>query len=201
MGERAKVGSLEALEAFRARLVVYLSKARPLVGEASSELRRFQGWLATEQTAHWDREFRRRSRAAEEAEQALFSARLSSFRDSMGSEQMLVQKTRRALAEVEEKRRALKGWLRDFPGRTESLARQVEVLDSVLVQDMGRAVAWLGEAIRRLSEYAELRPEGPGLEAGRVSDVDSGPGHAPGEDLAGGGMGTTGEGLRGGGGA
>jgi hypothetical protein len=199
MGERAKVGSLEALEAFRAQLVVYLSKARPLVGEASTELRRFQGWLATEQTAHWDREFRRRSRAAEEAEQALFSARLSSFRDSMGSEQMLVQKTRRALVEVEEKRRALKGWLRDFPGRTDSLARQVEVLDSVLVQDMGRAVAWLGEAIRRLSEYAELKPEGTRLEAGRVTDRD--PGEEPGQDIAEGEMGTSGEGIRGGGGS
>lgn len=173
MGERAQVGSLEALEAFRARLLVYVSKARPLVGEASSDLRRFQDWMANEQTAHWDREFRRRSRAVEEAEQALFSAKLSSFRDTMASEQMVVHRTRRALADVEEKRRALKKWLRDFPGQTDSLARQVEALDSVLVQDMGRAVAWLGEAIRRLAEYADLRSERSGGEMGLVMESEA----------------------------
>lgn len=41
--------------------------------------------------------------------------------------------------------------------RTQVLVKQLGTLDSFLTQDMGRAVAWLTEALRALTKYSELR--------------------------------------------
>ena len=63
MPERAHVTSVDALESFRASLIVYLSKARPTLEEVSADVQRTRGWLEDEQRTHWENELRRRSRA------------------------------------------------------------------------------------------------------------------------------------------
>ena len=88
MPERAHVSSIDELEAFRSALIIYLSKARPTLDEVSSEVMRTRVWLDDEQRIHWENEFRRRTRALQEAQAALFSARLSTFREESSAEQL-----------------------------------------------------------------------------------------------------------------
>ena len=45
MPDRAHVTSVDALESFRAHLIVYLSKARSTLEEVSADVQRMQGWL------------------------------------------------------------------------------------------------------------------------------------------------------------
>ena len=158
MPARAHVTSVEALESFRANLIVYLSKARPTLDEVSSDVQRIQGWLENEQRTHWENELRRRSRALEEAQQALFSAKLSSLRDASALEQMAVQRTKRALDEADAKLRVLKQWNRVFGNRVDPLVKQMEKLHTVLSNDMVQAVAFLTQAIQTLDAYAEVAP-------------------------------------------
>ena len=68
MPDRAHVTSVDALEAFRSNLIVYLSKARPTLEEVSAEVQRMRSWLEDEQRTYWENELRRRSRALEEAQ-------------------------------------------------------------------------------------------------------------------------------------
>ena len=68
MPERAHVTSVDALEAFRANLIVYLSKARPTLEEVSADVQRTRGWLEGEQRTYWESELRRRSQALQEAQ-------------------------------------------------------------------------------------------------------------------------------------
>ena len=75
MPDRAHVTSVDALETFRASLIIYLSKARPALEEVSADVQRTRGWLESEQWPHWEREVRRRGQVLQEAQQALFSAR------------------------------------------------------------------------------------------------------------------------------
>ena len=63
MPDRAHVTSVDALESFRANLIIYLSKARPTLDEVSADVQRIHGWLENEQRTHWENELRRRSRA------------------------------------------------------------------------------------------------------------------------------------------
>ncbi|MBX3748305.1 MAG: hypothetical protein KF833_23605 [Verrucomicrobiae bacterium] len=163
MPERAHVGSVEAVEAFRARLIGYLDKARPVLEEVSADLRKVQYWLETEQRVHWERELRRRERALDEAKQSLFSAQLSDFREAGAFEQSAVHRARRALEECRESLDRVRRWSRDLGPRTEPLTRRVQALDTVFSHEMAMAVAFLTEVVRHLAAYAGLRPStGPG---------------------------------------
>lgn len=170
MTERAQVRSVEAIDAFRSQLIVYLAKVRPLLEEVGSDLRRMQVWLETDARAQTEREIRRRARILEEAQQALLSARISSFREATVVEQTAVHTARRALAEVEERLHRIRTWAREFGPRTDPLARQVGVLDTVLSQEAARGVAWLAEILRALEAYAELRPSASGAAAAPATE-------------------------------
>lgn len=173
MAERAQVRSVDAIDDFRAHLVVYLSKIQPLLDEVSADLRRTQVWLETDGRHLAEREVRRRSRDLEEAQQALLSARLSSFREATILEQTAVHTARRALEAAEDRLRRVRTWTREFGPRTDSLARQVGILDAVLSQELGGAVPWLTAVLGHLEAYAEVRPGG-GATAASAPPTDAG---------------------------
>ena len=158
MPERAHVTSVDALESFRSSLIIYLSKARPTLEEVSADVQRTRGWLEGEQRMYWENELRRRARALEEAQQALFSSKLSNLREVSALEQMAVQRTKRALEEAEAKLRTLKQWNRVFDNRVGPLVKQMEKLHTVLANDMVQAVAFLTQAISTLEAYADIAP-------------------------------------------
>lgn len=117
MSERAQVQSVEAVEAFRAHLIVYLAKVEPVLEEVSSDLQRMQLWLDSEQRIYWEKGMQRRARRLEEAQNALLSSRLSSLREVSAVEQAAVHKAQRDLEEARDKQRQLR-WSRELgPGR------------------------------------------------------------------------------------
>ena len=151
-------------------LIVYLSKARPTLEEVSADVQRVRGWLENEQRTHWENEVRRRSQALEEAQQALFSAKLSNLPRGGRSEQMVVHRAKRALDEADAKLRVVKQWSRVFGNRVDPLVKQMEKLHTVLANDMVQAVAFLTQAIQTLDAYAEIAPPaaaGPAPARGR----------------------------------
>jgi predicted ATPase len=158
MPDRAHVTSVDALESFRASLIVYLSKARPTLEEVSADVQRTRGWLESEQRTYWENEFRRRSRALDEAQAALFSSRISKLREISGAEQMAVQRAKRALDEADAKLRVVKQWNRVFDNRVDPLVKQMEKLHTVLANDMVKAVAYLAQVIDALHNYAGIIP-------------------------------------------
>jgi hypothetical protein len=155
MPQRAHVTSVEAIEAFRTALLVFLSKARPALEEVSSDVLRVRLWVQNDQRAHWDREMKRRSRQLEDAQAALFSANMSNLRDVTAAEQAAVHRAKHAVADAEEKLRRVKLWDRDFENRTEPLLKQTEKLNSYLAVDVPNAIAYLTEAINKLADYAD----------------------------------------------
>ena len=158
MPDRAHVTSVDALEAFRSNLIIYLSKARPTLEEVSAAVQRTRGWLEGEQRTYWESEFRRRTQASQEAQQALFSSKMSRMREASAAEQMAVQRAKRALDEAEAKLRVVKQWNRVFDSRVNPLVKQMEKLHTVLAHDMVKAVAFLAQAIQTLDAYAEVAP-------------------------------------------
>src|SRR6476660_4654277 len=103
MPQRAQVTAIEALDEFRASLIVYVSKARPALEEVSADVLRTRLWLENEQRTHWENEVRRRNKALEQAQSELFSARLSKLRKESAAEVMAVHRARRLLDEAQSK--------------------------------------------------------------------------------------------------
>ena len=161
MPDRAKITSLEALEDFRAKLIVYRDKAARVLDEVSEEVTRARLWLETDRPTHWQNQIKLRTRELERAQQELFSAQLSGLRDASYTQQAAVQKCRRAIRDAEDQVKLVKQWQRQFDQRVESPARQVEKLRHSLSTDLGQAVAWLNEATKTLTDYAELSLSGP----------------------------------------
>ena len=158
MATQAQVSSIEALDAFRADLILYISQMQPVIDESSSEVMRMRQWLDNEQRAFWEDQLRRRRRKLEEAQSELFNARISLMNDSCILPQMAVQKTQRSVVEAEQKLAAIKKWLRELEPLTEPLLKQVESLRGYLTTDLGKAVASLGEMTKILDAYAKIKP-------------------------------------------
>ncbi len=173
MADKAQVTSLEALESFRSHLIVYVSQARPALEEVSADVMRTRTWLETDQRTHWEGQLRRRMKALEQAQQALFSSRLGALRRETAVEQMAVHRAKHAVEEAEAKLRVIKKWTREFDARVQPLVKQTEKLHTVLTNDMVKAVTFLTQAIETLTAYAELRPvpaapaSGPSAPEGR----------------------------------
>ena len=158
MPQKAHITSVEALEAFRSSLIVYVSKARPTLEEVSADVLRTRLWLQNEQRTHWEAQVRRRAKELEQAQAALFSARLSNLREESAAEQMAFHRAKRSLEEAETKLRTLKQWNREFDNRVDPLSKQTEKLHTVLANDMVKAIAYLTEAIKTLTDYSEIGP-------------------------------------------
>jgi polyhydroxyalkanoate synthesis regulator phasin len=155
MEGQARVGSIDALEAFRAALIRYTERAKRALDDVTGEVKRTRGWLETEQRQKWENEYRRRARALEQAEQELFSARMSAMKNDKSAQQMAVNKARRALLEAEQKLAVIKRWRQAYDARVEALSKQLEGLHDTLSRQMPKGVVSLTNSIRLLQDYAE----------------------------------------------
>ncbi len=153
MADQAKITSLDALESFRASLIVFLSKARRSMDEVRDAVKRTRQWLEVDQKQHWESQIKIRRRALDLATQEYFSARLSEFGDKM-TRQQRVRKCKAAVEEAEEKLRNTKKWNQNFDSASDPLVKRLETLRQFLDDDMPKAVTYLAQAQRTLEDYA-----------------------------------------------
>ena len=157
MPGQARITSVEAIQAFRTDLLVYLEKARGVVDEVSEEVSRTRSWLQDDRSAYWAQQIRRRTLVLEQAQAELFSARLGGQHQNLQLQQMAVRRAKLALEEAETKVKTTKHWLREYPAQVEPLARHADLLRHTLVSDMGKAVESLTQTIAALDAYAALK--------------------------------------------
>jgi hypothetical protein len=161
MAQQAQITSVEAIEAFRANVILYLSKARPVLEEVSADVLRTKLWLQHDQRQRWENELRLRNRRLEEAKAELFNAKLSQFQQNTALPHMVMQRAQQAVKEAEAKLAVLKKWERELENRTDPLTKQVEQLHGFLTTDMTRAAAYLAQVVKTLDAYADvLAPSG-----------------------------------------
>jgi len=157
MANQARVTSTDALESFRASLIVFLGKARRSIDNVSDDVRRTRQWLQHDQRILWEGELRRRTKALQQAQQELASARLNSKNQetALMARQAAVNKAQRAVSEAEDKIRKVKTWSQNFDNRADPVVKRLESLRQVLDQDMPKAISYLASAQRTLEAYAE----------------------------------------------
>lgn len=173
MPEAARITSVEAIEAFRADLLVYLDKARNAADEVGEEVTRTRAWLQDDRARHWAQQVKRRTVELQERQQELFSAQLGKVNHNIQAELVAVRRAKQAVEEAEGKVKAIKQWLRDYPVEVEPLARHADLLRHALVSDMGKAVVLLSQTIEALHAYAAVKP--PMVEAPPAPESPSTP--------------------------
>ena len=160
MAGQAKITSVEAIELFRAALIVFTSHARPALEEISSEMTRTRLWLENDQRRFWENERRMRSKKMEQAQQELFTARLSDFQETTSLLQMTFNRAQRAVRDAEEKLLRLKKWDRELDNRSAPLLKEVEQMHSFLTSEIPRAIAYLSQVVRALDAYTDASAPG-----------------------------------------
>ena len=171
MANQARVTSIDTLEAFRANLILFLSKAHGSLDEVGDEVRRTRNWIQNDRRLHWEGEARRRKRALDQADQELFSVRMSVLRNTTTQQQAAVRKAKYALEEAEGKLRNIKNWNRNYDNCTEPLVKSMEGFRHFLDQTMPQAISYLGRAQTILESYAAPMPPAamppPSVEPGK----------------------------------
>ena len=164
MDQQAQVKSVDALESFRASLILFLSKARPTLEEIAAYVTRIRSWLENDQRNYWDKQMKLRARELERAQAELFSARMSKIQKATAAQELALHRAHRAIREAEAKQQMVRKWSKELDNRTEPLVKQVDALHGFLTTDMAKAVAFLTEIIKSLEAYAEIAV--PGAPAG-----------------------------------
>jgi hypothetical protein len=157
MSDQARVSSIDTLEQFRADLIQYVEKARVALEDAAGEVRRTRTWLESDRLQHWGREMKKRKKLLDQAEQELYSAKLTSPQAGHALQKMAVQRAEQRLKEAEEKMRVLGHWRKQFENRAGSLLRQLEPLQARVGAQLPQGVHALTEIIRALQAYAGTR--------------------------------------------
>jgi predicted nucleic acid-binding Zn-ribbon protein len=158
MAGQAQITSVEAIESFRAELVVYLAQMKPVLDEVTSEVLHTRSWLQDDRRRFWEQELRVRARRLEDARQELFNASISRMGEAKSFQQMAVQKAQRNLQAVEDKLAVIKKWDRELDDRSAPLVKQMEQLHGFLGVEMARAVAYLDQALKALDAYKSVAP-------------------------------------------
>jgi hypothetical protein len=171
MSQKAHVSSLDALQAFRSDLIVYLNQARPALDEISAEVLRTRMWLENDQRVYWENQLRHRTRDLEQAQQTLFSARLGVLRKESAAEQLAVRKAKESVEAAMQKLRTVKKWDRDFESRVQPLVKQMEKLHTVFSNDMVQALASLTQTINILAAYAEIAPASESISSPQLASA------------------------------
>jgi len=158
MPEHAHVSSIEAIEAFRAALVLYINRVRPALEEVTDQVTRTRLWLENDKRLYWENQVRKRAKALEQAQQALFSSSMSPLKASTSAEQLALTRARQALTEAELRLNKVKQWARQFDTMVEPLAHQLDHLQNFISRDLALAAGRLAEIVKTLEAYAEMTP-------------------------------------------
>jgi hypothetical protein len=171
MPHSANVTSIEAIDAFKASLIVYIEKAGCVLDDVSDDVLRTRTWLQTDRQLHWKNQTRQRTRELAQAEQELLTARLSGMPEAIKARRMAVNKARLALGQAEARLARVKQWQHQFETQVESRAKVVTQLRHSLAYDMGKAVAFLEGAAATLAAYADMAPPNPVTPPLRVDET------------------------------
>jgi hypothetical protein len=157
MDTQARITDTDALENLRSALIVFQARAKRSVDEVIDEVRRTKRWLEQEKRDYWESQIRIRNRKLEQAEQELFNAKLSEFRDSIAREKAIVTKLRALVTEAEQKLKAVKFWDRNYEGTVEPLTKGLMCLREFLDQELPKGIWQVTNSIKALDAYADTR--------------------------------------------
>ncbi|XHR29148.1 MAG: hypothetical protein ACFUZC_01005 [Chthoniobacteraceae bacterium] len=164
MANQAKVTSLDALDAFRSSLIVFIAKAKRALDETSEEGHRMRQYLQNDQRQHWELQRRARTKKLEQAEAELLSARLAGHREAQQMRQGAVNHWKAAVEEAETKLAAIKQWAVHYDSTADPIFRRLEDFRQYVEADLPKAVALLVNVQKALEGYSEPgspAPSGP----------------------------------------
>jgi hypothetical protein len=177
MATQARVTSTDALDTFRASLIVFIAKARTCADDAGDEVRRTRSWLQNEQMLRWEGEIRRRAKALDQAQNELRNAQFAGGQQSaVQIRQAAVNRAKQTLAEAEDRVRRVKKWNQNYDNCADPVVKRLEGFNQFITFDLPKAVAHLRNVQKALEAYAETGASGSGPAVAPAAGEEAEPG-------------------------
>lgn len=154
----AQVRSVEVLETFRAKLIIFLTKARRSLDSVGEEVKRTQFWIQDTQAPAWRQELKKRMKKLEQANAELMTARLSAFVDAPVAQQQALRRAKAAVEQSEEKLRQVKKWEQNFERLSDPMTKRLQTMRYAIDEEIPAAIAFLTNTIKILDDYAHGSP-------------------------------------------
>lgn len=174
MAVGAKVGSFDALRAFRTALFKFAETADVALADAEGEMMRVQGWLERDQQSYWQFQMRKRHEDVVRAKEAVRMKKLFKGADgrqgSAVDEEKALTAALKRLARGEEKCKLVMSHTRKFPKEILLYKGNAQRLSTALQSEVPTAGAQLSRIIATLEAYAALTGPagGGGGDSGRL---------------------------------
>ena len=159
MQAQAKVSSIDALDAFRSSLIIYLERARHILDDVKHDVLHTRAWLQHDRQSDWKKQIRLREHELAQAEQELLTARLSEQGEAVRDRRRAVDRARARLEEAAGAFERVQQWLRRYDHVVDPHLRTTNPLRQVLDHDLVKAAALLSQTISVLADYAALSPD------------------------------------------
>jgi hypothetical protein len=156
----ARVTSIDALDDFRAKLLVYIARARRVLDDVAEDVVRTRVWLQSDRLPHWKKQVWIKQKALAMADQELMTARLSDMPEAIQSRRLAVHRCKAALRETEERLERVKQWVKQYGSLVEPKTKAVVQMRQVLDHDLLKAIAFLEQAAATLADYAGMQKSG-----------------------------------------
>lgn len=156
----ARVTSIDALDDFRAKLLVYCARARRLLDDVNDEVVRTRVWLQSDRLPYWKKQVWLKQKKLAAADQELMTARLSDMPEAVQARRIVVNKCKAALRETEARFERVKKWVKHYGSAVEPKAKVVIQMRQVVDHELRKAIAFLEQAASTLAAYAEIRKVG-----------------------------------------
>ncbi len=164
MSTPANVQSLEAIDAVRNALAMFVAQVADALTELEAEMRRTKEWLEHDRPRYWRNQVRIATDQAHDAQQALHRCLMFPIADERPScyeERQALKAARARLVYCQEKVDRVRHWQRsiqhelfEYSGRISQLVRLVEV-------EAPQAIGVLHRIVRHLEDYRAVRSVDP----------------------------------------
>jgi len=162
MSNSAKVGSIDAINAFRVALVKFGEYAYAALTDAESEISRTMVWLENEQRQYWQSQLRKRHDLVTRLKEAVRMKKL--FKNAAGQyesafdEEKALKQAMRQLEEAQEKAAATRRWVSKLQKEIHIYKGSVQRFSTAVQSDLPVAISRLERIVRKLEEYVALAP-------------------------------------------
>jgi hypothetical protein len=161
MSTRAQVHSTEAIEAFRSKLVVYLSNIRKCLASATEEVRSVRGWIESDRQLYWLGELKRRNKQLQQCKDD-FNAT-----PTMGNEgasrsvrRMALERAKHAVDDAEEKLKKIRRYRQEFEKMVGGHLKHLETVGQNVTGNLQEGIHFLANIEKALDAYKNLQVTG-----------------------------------------
>jgi len=176
MAERANVGSVEALRAFKPAVVKFAEESQAAISASEISARRTLDWLLRERRPTLQREIRRYQEEIVRSRTRMIS-RADPMQDNplpKVDDRLALDAAKRRLRDAEEKLEHVRRWARQLERALEEYHGAVSQLGWFVRGELGKAVGALEQMGNILESYAQLgdrRPTRPAAGDGERGDT------------------------------